>query len=88
MADNFDEQQVKLESPAVESDDVTPHDSTELDPIPRGFYVGVSGDVVLRLKDDAADRTFKNMAQGVLHAMRPKLIKATGTTATDIIVVY
>lgn len=73
--------------PSGQSYAVTPNDSTAI-PVGRGLYVGVAGDVVGRLRGDTSDRTFKNMAQGVEHAMSFVLIKATGTTATDMVVLF
>jgi hypothetical protein len=72
--------------PSEQSYAVTPHDSTAI-PVGRALYVGVAGDVVGQLAKDTADRTFKNMAAGE-HPLRFKLIKSTGTTATDMLVLF
>lgn len=72
--------------PSPQSYAVTPHDSTAI-PVGRGIYVGVAGDITGQLKNDTADTLFKNMAVGE-HPLSFKLIKATGTTATDIVVLF
>lgn len=47
------------------------------------ILVGVAGDVVGRLLDDSADRTFKLPAG--IHRLRFKKITKTNTTATNLI---
>lgn len=65
---------------------VTPDDTNELAIKPAvAIYVGVSGNVVLTTR--AGDVTFKDLAGGMWHPMPPfTKVKATGTTATHIIV--
>lgn len=70
-------------SPAEISTPVVPNDSTELNPIPKAILVGTAGVVVGQLLGDTADRTFK-LAAGY-HPLRFRLIKATGTTAADMV---
>ena len=48
------------------------------------LYIGVSGDVTVRLKDDAGNVTFKSVPIGFLP-VQVKLVLSTGTTATNII---
>ncbi len=72
--------------PSPKSYAVTPNDATAI-PVGRAIYVGVAGDIVGQLKDDSTDRTFKAMSNGE-HPMAFKLIKSTGTTATDIVVLF
>jgi hypothetical protein len=72
--------------PSAGSAAITPNDSTAI-PVGRALYVGVAGDVTGRLVGDTTDRVFKNMAAGE-HPMSFKLIKATGTTATDMVVLF
>jgi len=81
--DRFDRTPRKITSAATRSTPVEPNDSAELPNIPKALLVGVAGTVVGRLLDDTQDRTFK-LASGY-HPLRFKLIKATGTTATDIV---
>ena len=63
---------------------ITPSDSSDLVQIPRGIYVGGSGDLAVHdLDGDAV--TFTNLAAGVVHPISAKKVLSTGTTATGII---
>lgn len=63
---------------------VNPSDTVALEPTPKALYVGTGGTVVLR-GTDGDDVTFKNVASGQVLDVRAKLVKATGTTAADIV---
>jgi hypothetical protein len=65
---------------------VSPSNSNDLDPIPRGLYVGVTGN--LSLTDiDGTVVTFVAAPVGY-HPLRPRRVRATGTTATNIVAIY
>ncbi len=64
---------------------VTPSDSAVI-PYPRSIYVGVTGDVKVTMKGGGVV-TFKAVPVGVLP-VRPVLVWATGTSATDILALY
>ena len=49
------------------------------------IYVGVGGDVVVTLSGSASDFTFKNLASGQLLPVQVTHVKATNTTATNMI---
>jgi len=57
------------------------------DPSPAGLYVGVSGNVKVRLIS-GNDATFVGLAAGVVHPIQFTHVYATGTTATSILAVY
>ena len=76
-----------LESPARHAVAITPHDSTNLDPPIRAFYVGVSGDVSVEMEGSGSAVVFKSMAVG-WHPLRVTRINSTSTTATDIVGVW
>ena len=67
---------------------MTPNDSTDLTAATRGLYVGVSGDVVVIMADDSAAVTITGLAAGVVHPLRVKRVKSTGTTASSIVAFY
>jgi hypothetical protein len=71
--------------PASTAFAVTPHDSNELGTLSRALYVGTGGALVLRCIDSAADVTFKNLAAGQILPVRAQYVRATGTTAADIV---
>jgi hypothetical protein len=64
---------------------ITPHDANALPAIPKGIYVGTGGDVTLRGVDGAADVTYKNLADGAYIAVQARYVRATGTTASNLI---
>jgi hypothetical protein len=87
MADNFSEWRAGLESPAEHAVEITPSDSTDLAISTRGLYVGASGDVTL---DTVGGETvtFVGLAAGIIHPIRARRVRATGTDATGIVGVY
>jgi len=64
---------------------ITPHDSNELSVIPKALYIGTGGTIVLRGVEASADVNFVNVANGQILDVRTQYIRATGTTASDII---
>lgn len=64
---------------------VTPHDSTALPAVPKALYVGTGGTIVLRGMAGSSDVTFRNVANGQIIDVRASHVRATGTTATDIV---
>ena len=70
-------------SPAGEAAAVTPADATYLEPT-RGIYVGVSGDVKVKMLDGTTI-TFTALAAGIVHPISCILIFSTDTTATNIV---
>lgn len=64
---------------------VNPHDTDELPVIPKALYVGTGGTVTLRGMAGAADVVFRNVASGQVLDVRARFVRATGTTATDIV---
>ena len=51
----------------------------------KAIYVGGQGDVTLRAIESDADVTFRNVPSGAILDVRTANIRATGTTATDIV---
>ena len=74
-----------LISPARHAFAITPDDGAPLQKATKAIYVGGSGDLNLRLIDGAEDVTLRNVAAGSVLAVRVAAIKATGTSATDIV---
>lgn len=61
---------------------VTPNDGTDLADV-RGIYVGTGGDLAVQI--GGANRTFKNVTSGSTLPIKATRVRATGTTATDIL---
>ena len=66
--------------------EITPNDATDIAEQPAAIYVGGAGDIEMHGRDGVA-ATFADVPIG-LHALQPRRILATGTTATGIVAVY
>lgn len=67
---------------------IVPSDVTDLEVVPRGIYVGVGGDITMTLAHSGTNLLFKNAQPGNVLPVRPLRVKASGTTATDLIGLY
>jgi hypothetical protein len=85
MTDRFDTQLDSPSLPAREAFALAPHDSNEIDPLPKALYVGTGGTIVGRAAGSSADVTFRNLQSGQILDVRLKFVRATGTTATDLV---
>ncbi|WP_066546712.1 spike base protein, RCAP_Rcc01079 family [Sphingomonas sp. CCH15-F11] len=83
--DKFADEPDDLVAPSTAPYAVVPSDAVELNPIPKGIYVGTGGDVTLRGRDASADVTYRNLADGSYIAVRARFVRATGTTASNMI---
>ena len=72
-------------APARRCFSIEPDDAVELSTVPKAFYIGTGGDVVIRAADSAADVTLRNVPSGMILDIRPAAIRASGTTAADIV---
>ncbi len=84
MPDRFQNYAASLEGPATDAFDITPHDTDELVEATRALYVGDPGDVAVELIS-GAEVTFFNVAASSLLPVRVVRVKATGTTADQIL---
>ena len=76
--------------PARKSAAITPHDTTELDPLPRGIWVGdVSGGAKIKAKlaDDTAFVDFEGCVAGTVVPIQA-LVVHTDTTAASLVALY
>lgn len=85
MPDKFQSFSDVVSAPARDLAAVTPHDSNALVDIPKALYVGTGGTIVARGVDDSVDVTLKNVPSGAILPIRVQYVRATGTTATDIV---
>lgn len=85
MSDNFEFQPDRPEGPSCAPYAVTPHDTNPLPVIPKCLYIGTGGQVTLRGKDGGADVTYKNLGDGSYIYVRATYVRASGTTASDIV---
>ena len=87
MADNFASRASGIGAPARGGFAVTPSDSTDLPHETRAIYVGVSGDLSLLMVDGSAI-TLGGVIAGSLVPVRAMRVKATDTTADQLVGLY
>lgn len=85
MPDSFSSHGDTAIAPARAPFSIAPHNSNELPAIPKAIYVGTGGDITLRGVDGAADVVYKNVTSGSYLMVRARFVRATGTTAADLI---
>ncbi len=85
MSDRFDTLLDSPAQPARLAFAVTPHATNEIDPLPKAIFIGTAGNLVGRAVGSAADVTFKNLQAGQILDVRLQYVRATGTTAADLI---
>jgi hypothetical protein len=84
MQDRFQYHASALEGPATHAFAVTPHDTNDLPETTRAIFVGGTGSVCLVLVS-GAEITLANVASSSIIPVRATRLKATGTTATQIV---
>lgn len=75
-------------APATRALAVTPDDANPLADIPKALFVGSGGTIVMRGVNGAADQAWKNVASGTILPFRAAFVRATGTTAADMLALY
>ena len=88
MADNFSTSVDSVMAPATRAVAVTPHDSNALADVPKALFVGTGGNVTMRGSGGGADAVWKNVPDGTVLPFRAQFVRATGTTAADILALY
>ncbi|MEI9850621.1 MAG: hypothetical protein WDN24_06900 [Sphingomonas sp.] len=88
MADQFSNNADQVSAPATRALAVTPHDTNALGDIPKALFVGTGGNVTMRGVGGSADQLWKNIPSGSILPFRVKYVRATGTTAADLLALY
>lgn len=88
MADQFSNAADHVSAPATRAVSVTPHDTDALADIPKALFVGTGGNLTLRGAGGGSDTVWKNVASGTIVPLRAEYVRATGTTAADILALY
>lgn len=83
--DRFEDFRDSVGHPSRSPFPIAPSDDDALPIIPKGIYVGTGGDVTLRGVDGDGDVTYRNLPDASYIAVRASFVRATGTTATDLI---
>ncbi|MEO0462982.1 MAG: hypothetical protein AAF127_07610 [Pseudomonadota bacterium] len=74
-----------LTSPAASCFAITPDDSSELQSVTKALYVGTGGDLVIRPLEGDQDIVLRNTVSGSIIDIRVKAVRATGTSAQDLV---
>lgn len=85
MTDFFQGTTDSLNAPARTAFAIAPSDAVALAVLPKAIYVGTGGTLVLRGIDATADVTLKNVGAGQILDIRAGFVRATGTTAADLV---
>lgn len=88
MADQFSNAADQVSAPATRAVAVAPHDSNPLSDIPKALYVGTGGDITMRGVNGNADQVWKSVASGTVLPFRAQYIRASGTSAADLLALY
>lgn len=83
--DPFENAGKSLIAPCSECFEIAPDDVQELPKATRAIYIGTGGDLVLRSIDSDADVVLKNTISGSILDIRVQAVRATGTSASDLV---
>lgn len=84
--DHFRDYSDSIDGPARRAAAITPSDGTALAAVSKALYVGGAGDLAVRLVDDSADCLFVAVPAGTILPIRATHVRATGTSASAIVV--
>ena len=85
MQDQFRDSSDTTISPARSAVAIIPSDTLPLPRVPKALYIGAAGTVTVRCVDDQADVVFQNLAAGSILPIRAAYVRASGTTASQIV---
>ena len=83
--DPFQDAADHIAAPARAPFAITPNDQAALPVIPKAIYVGTGGTVTLRGVGASADVVFRNVGNGQVLDVRAQFVRATGSTASDMV---
>lgn len=85
MTDAFFNAADQVSAPARRAVAVVPSDTAALAVVPKALFVGTGGTIVMRGVGDGADVTWRGVASGTVLPFRASHVRATGTTAADLV---
>jgi len=88
MSDGFSGVVDSVGSPARRAAAVVPSDTQPLAEVPKALFVGTGGTLTMRGVGGGADQLWKNVADGTVLPFRAEYVRATGTSAADILALY
>lgn len=87
MADLFASTTPSLTSPAIDGQPVVPSNTALLAQVSRAIYVGTAGDISAELAS-GTQVTFIAVPAGMILPLRLRKIRATGTSAQNIVALW
>ena len=72
-------------APSANAFPIVPDDENDLPEVTKALYIGTGGTLVLRSIHSDQDATFVNVISGSILDVRTVAVRATGTTASDIV---
>jgi hypothetical protein len=84
MKDEFEDYATGLTAPARDASPITPDDANDLTAATRAVYVGVAGNLRVRMVSGQTV-SFDAVQAGVVYPFRVARVLATGTTAAGIV---
>lgn len=88
MSDPFQNVADQVSAPATRAVAVSPHDGNALTDIPKAIFVGTGGNVTMRGVGGGGDTVWKNVPAGTVLPFRAQYVRATGTSAGDLLALY
>ncbi len=85
MPDPFSQYSDSPIGPAANAFAIVPHDANAVASVTKAIYVGTAGNVTLRPVNAASDVLYKNVPAGSYLTVRASHVRATGTTAADLV---
>ena len=84
MTDRYKTLSPSVSGPAASGFAVTPSDTLDLPETTRALYVGIAGDLAVKMANGET-LTLRNVAQGAVLPLRTTRILQTGTSASAIV---
>lgn len=84
-SDQFQLSSDSVISPARKCFPIIPSDTAELPVVVKAIYVGTGGDLAVKAADDSQFVILRNMPDGFIIDIRAVAVRATGTSAADIV---
>jgi hypothetical protein len=84
-SNSFNNSPDSLIAPARHCFPVQPNDAATLPTLPKALFVGTGGNLVIRAVDSEEDVVFVNVPSGMILDVRVLSVRASGTTASDLV---
>jgi type 1 fimbria pilin len=75
-------------APATDAVAIQPDDLNPLANIPKGLFVGSGGTITMRGVRGTSDQVWTNVPSGAVLPFRAQYVRATGTTAANLLALY